>query len=82
MNKRYFFFAVSVAAVLILTGCQSQQTERQSPEQNPQVVPYSKGPDGPPAVKGPTEFPPGTDETAAAKLPQAVSETENVKYSL
>jgi hypothetical protein len=82
MNKRYFFFAALVAGMLFLTGCESQQTGAPAPAQSVPNVPFSKGPDGPPAVKGPNMPPPETTVNTAKTLPQAVSETEKVKYSL
>ena len=43
------------------------------------IIPYSKGPDGPPSVKGPTSAPGEIVETDTA---DAVTEEETVEYRL
>lgn len=63
---------------LIFSGCQSTpQTEQAAPTQQVPLVPFSKGPSTPPSVKGPSGPPLGSSST-----PQAVTETETVRYTL
>ena len=85
MKKRFAITAVVVffGAVVVLTGCQSANQQEQSgiPGQEVPLVPASKGPSGPPVVRGPTGPPPGMTGTEINE-PQAVTETETVRYAL
>jgi len=73
--------AILVTAVLIgLSACQSKQ--QPVPQPVPQNLPtgaepFSKGPTGPPAVRGPSA-PPG----ASPVEPQAVTEKESINFTL
>jgi hypothetical protein len=82
MNKTatVFLLLCLTLVAFLFCGCQSasqSQKEPSVPSQQVPVVPFSKGPSGPPSMKGPSGPPPGAPST-----PQAVTETENVRYSL
>jgi hypothetical protein len=79
MKIKYILLAGLTAIMLVLSACQAAQVEnKQAPETAVPQVPFSKGPDAPPSVKGPDSPPPVIDSTDT----QAVTERENVKFSL
>jgi hypothetical protein len=71
-----------VAVVFGFIGCQAEPVETEEVEEYVPTVPtpFSRGPSGPPSVKGPTSPPPGTELTD--ETPQAVTETEDVRITL
>ena len=88
-----FFVSVSVVMALglvatcFLIGCQAQPLVEEEDVLESEVpsVPYSVGPTTPPGVTGPTSLPPGSEEASSdtsAESPQAIVETESIKYSL
>jgi hypothetical protein len=89
MKIRHIFVASFAVLMLVLAGCQAKEApkaEKIIPVQTQQVpsIPYSKGPDGPPAVSGPTSPPPSASSAleSDATQPQAVTETEAINFSL
>ncbi len=86
MIKRLPAIAVvmSICLLMLLAGCQSATTGTEGvPTQAIPSVPYSKGPSGPPQVKGPTGPPPvSVSSTTQQNGPQAVTETDKVRYEL
>ena len=85
---------LSIAAILsclivVIAGCRSSEEVKNIPSgtstQEVPLVPYSKGPTGPPHVRGPSGPPPGATVNPSAVEnggSQAVTETETVRYSL
>ena len=71
-----------VAVVFGFIGCQAEPVEPEAVvEYEPTVpVPFSRGPSGPPSVKGPTAPPPGME--LVDESPQAITETEDVRITL
>lgn len=90
MKKFHFILIMSLASLFLIMGCQTAPVSEDSSAKNaPQSLPYSNGPTSPPAVKGPTIPLPGqnpdtvrTEADGTGKLPQAVTETETVRYTL
>jgi hypothetical protein len=85
MKTKYLLAAVLLFTV-VLSGCQTNQTNptNTQPVETQQIVPFSNGPSGPPVVKGPSAMP-NEEETKILNKsvqPQAVTETEDVKYSI
>lgn len=77
VKQKIFLVSFLLLASALMAGCQSQQPQTSGTQQQlVPLVPYSKGPDTPPQVKGPSGPPPG-DQT-----PQAITEKETVKYTL
>jgi PBP1b-binding outer membrane lipoprotein LpoB len=76
--KKKALVLVLLVLVVVLAGCQTQPQEQKTatPTQVILPPPSSKGPDGPPSVKGPNIPMPNNG------IPQAVTETETVRYSL
>jgi PBP1b-binding outer membrane lipoprotein LpoB len=83
MKTKYLLFAVLLLTV-VLSGCQSTQTTPSTTQQGEtqQIVPFSNGPSGPPVVKGPSSMPNGEETKVLQLPPQAVTETEKVKFSI
>lgn len=93
--SRIFIGCVSTAVLMLfIAGCQSSPEEPQKNAPEPQNLPSSRGPTTPPSVKGPTSPVPGTEDSSktqgtstevqspAQTEPQAVTETEKVRYTL
>ena len=85
MSKKYRINKIVIltlfAVILIaMAGCQQDdQLPKEGIEESGQrlvpAVPFSKGPTSPPSVKGP-------DSSPSTAQPQAVTEVEQVQYSL
>jgi len=77
-KQSIFLVGLLLLAAIIIAGCQSQNTTSGTTQQQlVPLVPYSKGPDSAPQVKGPSGPPPQGDAS-----PQAITEKETVHYSL
>lgn len=75
---RTFNVLCIIVAGMLLIGCQQEEASVQIEEENTiPSVPYSKGPSAPPNVKGPDIPLPGE-----SGQPQAVTEVEEIRYSL
>ena len=81
-NKIGFVLIMS----LMLAGCQAatnvQPAASTQEVQSIPNTPFTKGPTSPPSVKGPTMALPGADGVVSTQQPQAMSETENKKFTL
>ncbi len=89
--RKALFTTVLVLFFLAFYGCQSRQqietSQKPAPEQV-SGVPYSRGPNSPPSVKGPTGPVPGSAQAGAelktgkSATVQAATQTESVRYTL
>ena len=86
MSNKLRFAIVAAALLLGLSACQSNDQKAPQPEKLPEPPlsgpgPFSKGPSGPPDVRGPTA-PPGVTPGAIPADTQAVTQTEEITFSL
>ncbi len=76
-------FVIVLCMVLVFTGCQAAKEtveDNSVTEVDTLPIPYSRGPSGPPSVKGPSSAPPGVE--LVSDTPQAVVEVEDVRITL